>query len=661
MQELQLMFINILNHGVKYNNMSSSPQDFANLDQATGYTPAPAPGVSSIADKIKSWGAAAPVTPTPTQSSPFSVQPSNLLKSNTNTGGINPFQSEEGAGQDIGAGIGGNTMVGTLQKGNTAMSNSDLNNIKTFANIKNQIAAKGGDTSHIDSLLKGYQTQSGQSLSDLFPSLNKSGEQLSGDALGVLLDAVSAGGLETGASSIAEQGSKGVLKGAAIGALKGATTVGLISAGQGVAKSMQANESAKDVAMSGLKSGAVGAVVGGGIGAITGGISGYKNAQAAKISPDELNGIRTNVNNTGSGFNASEETDPEMKATMIKPGTNTLTPEFAQANMKNTVAAMNADHPGLGDEFQTWSKDNGLDLNNVSFNGKTNDITDTANQFLDIKDPSFQKIQDMVSPKLDKNQIKLAISDGRIDPGSDPTLLRGGTPDTVIPSDKTIQVTRTIQSNIPGAADMKPPELFSALNDKGIQIRDTLIPKMEATPVTDDTVQQITNDWEALKAKQSGDIYTSNQIDLPKVQNDFETNYLQKSESGNMNDVWNTTQAYDASVPARVKNATPLSSDLLQSQKEIWLQNRSVLANATHNVSTGLDETSAQAFQNMSDMYNAKENILSKATLNKVSPNLITQWVKSNPWKAGLIGLGIGQVTGANQAVLGGIKSLTGI
>ncbi len=252
---------------------------------------------------------------------------------------------------------------------------------------------------------------------------------------------------------------------------------------------------------------------------------------------------------------------------------------------------------------------------------------------------SLAKIQENISPKMTLKETKLALKEGRLVEGQDPTLLRNGTPDSVIPSTKTQQAAQTIQEQIPGAEKMKQSELFAALNKNGVALRDNLVPIMKQTPVTDETLQTINDGWKALKAQQKADPYLSNGVNISKLQANFEKNFLMKSGNKTMNDLWETTQAYDASVPQNVKSATSLSSQELQDQKAIWLQNRKILTDATHNVSTGLDTTSQKAFSSMSDMYTAKENILSKVKIDKTGGiKGISQWIEKNPWKSAGIG-----------------------
>lgn len=84
-----------------------------------------------------------------------------------------------------------------------------------------------------------------------------------------------------------------------------------------------------------------------------------------------------------------------------------------------------------------------------------------------------------------------------------------------------------------------------------------------------------------------------------------------------MDDLWERAKAYDQSVPSNVKNANSLSTDVLQTQKSIWLQNRAVLRGAINDVATGLGETSQKAFADMHDMYNAQKGIQSSYKIPK--------------------------------------------
>ncbi len=250
----------------------------------------------------------------------------------------------------------------------------------------------------------------------------------------------------------------------------------------------------------------------------------------------------------------------------------------------------------------------------------------------------LNKITDTISPKMTAKETKLALSQGRIVEGQDPTLLRSGTPDTVIPSDKTNQVAQTIQEQIPGASKMSQTKLFDALNKNGLAMRDSLTPIMQQTPLQSNDIKNISDALKTLQTKQLADGYIPTNVNVEKLQSSFQNDIMKpllEKSNPTMNDAWVATQQYDASVPQSVKSATSMSSDTLQAQKSIWLQNRSILADVTHNVQTGMDATSQKAFSSMSDMYTAKENILSKFKLDKTGGlSKLGNWAANN--KAGI-------------------------
>lgn len=266
------------------------------------------------------------------------------------------------------------------------------------------------------------------------------------------------------------------------------------------------------------------------------------------------------------------------------------------------------------------------------------------------------KISDTIAPKLTAKETKLALADGRIAPGSDPGILRDGTPDQVLPSTKQAQAAFTIHQNIPDAAIMSPPELYTALDGKISELASGLRPAMEATPITEPIISKITSDWDALKQQQLADPYTPTTANLEKLQTNFEQNFLQKSGADNMGDLWDTRIRYDNSVPLSVKNATSLSSETLQAQKSIWLQNRGILNAAINDTASGMDGVAQKTFTEMSDMYNAQKGIQSSYKVsNTGAPSQLKQLAQNHPvitkvLKAGAkaVGLGAGVHVGEN-------------
>jgi hypothetical protein len=263
-----------------------------------------------------------------------------------------------------------------------------------------------------------------------------------------------------------------------------------------------------------------------------------------------------------------------------------------------------------------------------------------------------KSIEDLITPKPTVKEAKIAETQGRLVKGKAPGIFTSGKPDTVLPTAQQARAAKLIQSTIPGASKMTEPELYSALGKNISTTAQNLKPEMQATPIKEQTVQKITDDWTALKAKQANDPYAP--PNLEKLQNQFE-GFLQQSKSGNFNDLWDTAKAYDQSVPSSVKNATDLSSDAQVAQKTNWLQNRAVLKSAINDTATGLGEKSRPAFQNMSDMYNAQESLLSKAKIDTVGqPSKIASFAKTTPGRL------IEGAVGGGAVVEAGKKLITG-
>lgn len=171
--------------------------------------------------------------------------------------------SEIGAGQDIAAAIGGNKYADQLKK----MATDDTDYISMVVGKRNQAAQSGQDTSHWDTLLKSYKTTTGESLTDVFPAIGKSNEQVAGDLAGVGLDAVTAGaGSEAvkGATTAAKTGADAA-KGSSLFSrlFKGSKTGAKYGAAYGAAQGLQQGKGAAGVAESTAAGAAGGAALGG--------------------------------------------------------------------------------------------------------------------------------------------------------------------------------------------------------------------------------------------------------------------------------------------------------------------------------------------------------------------------------------------------------------
>lgn len=301
-----------------------------------------------------------------------------------------------------------------------------------------------------------------------------------------------------------------------------------------------------------------------------------------------------------------------------------------------------------------------------------------------------ETLTQLISPKPTIKEAKLAETQGRLVKGKEPTLLRSGTSDTVLPSEKTKQAVSTIQKYIPDAHTFDEPTLYSALDKKTAEIAQKLQPEMKAVKISPETVKKSSQSWKELKAKQLESADASEEANVLKEQRQFESrlnkinnpsmgDIFTKARSGDMSlsemktavgeratkieqasldDIHQARIEYDNSIPDNVKNANSLSSESLQNKRIRWLENRKVLNDLIHDTENGLGQTSRTAFKDMSDMYNAKQQILSKAkieTTQKLSK--LRQFGKDHPVVSSIVGATAVGATGIPSSIL---KGLTG-
>ncbi len=255
----------------------------------------------------------------------------------------------------------------------------------------------------------------------------------------------------------------------------------------------------------------------------------------------------------------------------------------------------------------------------------------------------LSKIQDMIQPKATTKEVRLAQTEGRLVKGQEPTLFKSGTADEILPSDKTVKASQTIQQQIPGASAMNETELHNALDSKITDTAQALKPEMQNVPIDQKATGKVFDQWNALKDSQAKEPdFLDHETGNKALQNQFETRLkalqwdIQDPVTGKMkaptpktlDDFWEARKSYDDSVPDNVKKANSMSDSKLQYRKQMWLDNRKILTDAINDAETGLGDTSKKAFSDMHDMYNAKEGLLSKAKLEKVGqPSKLDQVV----------------------------------
>lgn len=230
-----------------------------------------------------------------------------------------------------------------------------------------------------------------------------------------------------------------------------------------------------------------------------------------------------------------------------------------------------------------------------------------------------QAIKDLISPKPTAKEAKLATEQDRLFKGKEPTTFKQGTPDQVAVSNQQADSIQTIHKLIPGASKMDEPTLYSALKEKIGETAKALKPEMQKTPLATETQSKMRSEWDVVKKNQADNVYTPSDVNIKKLQADFENRMMTREKGGadplTIDDVWEARIGYDKSVPENVKRANSLSSESLLAKKDIWLQNRQILTNAINDSENGLGSVSRQSFKEMRDMYEAENGILSKAKI----------------------------------------------
>ncbi len=236
-------------------------------------------------------------------------------------------------------------------------------------------------------------------------------------------------------------------------------------------------------------------------------------------------------------------------------------------------------------------------------------------------------IGDVISPKLNAKETQAAINEGRVTRGKD-SFLFGKKPDIVAQSDEINHAIDTIQNTIPDAGKMNDVQLSSALDSKTSELAQGLQKDMANVPIKPETTGKVLSAWKAIKTAQQAEPEFDGFAGSAKSQARFES-YLKQlewdvtDETGKfksptpktLDDIWSVRKSYDDSIAPNVKTATTASAPSLQWQKQMWLDNRSILNAVINDSKEGLGDVSKKAFSDMTDMYTARQNIASKAKI----------------------------------------------
>lgn len=166
------------------------------------------------------------------------------------------------SGKDIAAAIG----APALQKQFDALDESDRKYLGTILQLRNKAAENKDATkvAHFQNLIQSYKMTNGETVSNVFPEINKSPEQIIGDFGSLALETLGGGELGTGAAEKAAMiGEKGGLP-LAQRFIQGAKNGGKYGTLFGVTGAMQNNANPTDIVKSGVTGGFTGAILGAG-------------------------------------------------------------------------------------------------------------------------------------------------------------------------------------------------------------------------------------------------------------------------------------------------------------------------------------------------------------------------------------------------------------
>lgn len=231
-------------------------------------------------------------------------------------------------------------------------------------------------------------------------------------------------------------------------------------------------------------------------------------------------------------------------------------------------------------------------------------------------------IEEVVSAKGTQRQMAEAIAEGRVKPWATgiKKFLFGSKPQVV--EKQSIQnATKTIASEIKNPAYKQPTKLFSQIDD---------LIETKAKTVANDLkwlkIWSFTKDKaKTYKLIQNGIVNNDavNKFMTPKEIKNLKTaiEWIKKAKTADQ--LRDARKALDLATPDSVKKATSISSDILQYRNALWKQARAEINDLIEASATKYWKSSVKdVFRKMSELYQAQDNILSKA--GKI--------VKETPW-----------------------------
>lgn len=223
-------------------------------------------------------------------------------------------------------------------------------------------------------------------------------------------------------------------------------------------------------------------------------------------------------------------------------------------------------------------------------------------------------VAETISPKINAKEGRKIISEGRVERPAE-SILFGRRPDVVTPDERTAAAAAIVETRIPNAENLDIFQLSNEIKKITDSSVKDLEPKFRAVPVSEDVVENTFNKWEQVKLKQADEPEFQAFGGAAKFQERFENFLAELAAADNLDDAWKIRIRYDDIIPDSVKQASSNSAPSTALQHDMWLENRALMNDLIFELSNNLDETGKQAFDELSLLYQSRNNLIQKGKI----------------------------------------------
>lgn len=236
----------------------------------------------------------------------------------------------------------------------------------------------------------------------------------------------------------------------------------------------------------------------------------------------------------------------------------------------------------------------------------------------ELKIPKTKKevtpLQEMFTSVGTKKAKDQAFKEGRVVVGDKSTLM-GDKADFILPSVKEVKVAQTVEDIF--GKDFSKLDISTAhtkMGDEIVNIAVKLQPELAKIKAGKDAVKTLSSKLDDLVQIQNADALASSSAYkgiLDKSQSNFKeiVDSLVKKSNDNtltVDDIWMARKNYDKLIKDRVKTATDSSDPSYIIQKDVWLENRSLLNELIEEEAKNLSGDVQKAFSDMNSLYNGQ-------------------------------------------------------